>query len=66
MDKVNDDLPPLAKTPNLDTELDKMQDLLNSLNKEYKAKKDAKDNSVSSNNTGQKRRHTNQCQTLHL
>ncbi|XP_049426216.1 laminin subunit beta-3 isoform X1 [Epinephelus fuscoguttatus] len=52
MDKVNDDLPPLAKTPNLDTELDKMQDLLNSLNKEYKAKKDAKDNSVSSNNTG--------------
>ncbi|XP_042354687.1 laminin subunit beta-3-like [Plectropomus leopardus] len=50
VDDVNDDLSPVTRTPGLDTELDKLQDLLNKLNLEYKVKKDAKDNSVNPNN----------------
>ncbi|XP_070758572.1 laminin subunit beta-3 [Enoplosus armatus] len=45
VDKVNDDLPPLAKTPGLNSELDKLQALLDRLTVEYKAKKDAVANS---------------------
>ncbi|GAA6225593.1 laminin subunit beta-3 [Lates japonicus] len=52
VDKVNDDLSPLAKTPGLDSELEKLQDLLDSLTPLYKAKKDALDNSISPNNAG--------------
>uniref|UniRef100_A0A4W6BUC7 Laminin, beta 3 n=1 Tax=Lates calcarifer TaxID=8187 RepID=A0A4W6BUC7_LATCA len=46
VNKVNDDLSPLAKTPGLSSELDKLQDLLNSLTPLYKAKKDALENSI--------------------
>lgn len=61
MDKVDDELSPLAKTPGLDSELDKLQALLDSLNLQYKAKKDAKDNSIDQNNAGQEQRQTNHC-----
>lgn len=52
VDKVNDDLPPLAKTPGLESALDKLQALLDSLTPEYNAKKDAKDKSTSENDKG--------------
>ena len=54
MDKVNNELSPKERTPGLGSELDKLQALLDSLTLQYKAKKDAKDNSVSQNNSGQK------------
>ncbi|XP_034389496.1 laminin subunit beta-3 isoform X1 [Cyclopterus lumpus] len=52
MDKINDDLSPLERTPGLDSELDRLQTLLDRLTLDYKVKKDAKDNSVSQNNSG--------------
>ncbi|XP_059185113.1 laminin subunit beta-3-like [Centropristis striata] len=52
VDKVNDELPPLERTPGLNSELDKLKDLLDSLTREYKAKKDAKNNSFSEHNKG--------------
>lgn len=54
MDQINDDLSPLERTPGLDSELDRLQTLLDRLTLDYKLKKDAKDNSVSPNNTGQR------------
>lgn len=53
MDKINDDLSPLERAPGLDSELDRLQALLDSLTLVYKAKVDGKDNSVSPNNTGE-------------
>lgn len=52
MNKINNDLTPLTITPGLESELDNLQDLLDRLNVEYKAKKDAAGNSVGYNNTG--------------
>ncbi|KAA8593691.1 hypothetical protein FQN60_009807 [Etheostoma spectabile] len=52
MDRVNSDLTPLTPTPGLDSELDRLQALLDSLTLVYKAKKDAKDNSSNQNNAG--------------
>lgn len=52
MNKINNDLTPLTRTPGLDSELDNLQDLLDRLNVEYKAKKDAAGNTVGYNNTG--------------
>lgn len=57
MDKVNKDLSPLVRTPGLDSELNKLQALLDRLTVEYKARKDALDNSLGPNNAGQKQRH---------
>ena len=66
MDRVNSDLSPLTTTTGLDSELDRLQALLDSLTLVYKAKKDAKGNSGNPNNTGQKQRHTNHRYTLHF
>ncbi|AWP03505.1 putative laminin subunit beta-3 [Scophthalmus maximus] len=52
VDKVNDGLPPLERTPGLDSELDKLKALLDGLTVLYKAKKGAMENSISPNNTG--------------
>lgn len=52
MNKINNDLTPLTRTPGLDSELDNLQDLLDRLNVQYKAKKDAAGNVVGYNNTG--------------
>lgn len=52
--QVDNDLSPLTKTPGLDSELDKLQDLLENFMLVYNAKKDATKNSISPN-TGQKR-----------
>lgn len=52
MNKINNDLTPLTRTPGLNSELDNLQDLLDRLNVEYKAKKDAAGNVVGYNNTG--------------
>ncbi|KAF1392228.1 hypothetical protein PFLUV_G00050580 [Perca fluviatilis] len=52
VDRVNSDLSPLTTTTGLDSELDRLQALLDSLTLVYKAKKDAKDNSGNPNNTG--------------
>ncbi|XP_042257146.1 laminin subunit beta-3-like [Thunnus maccoyii] len=52
VDKVNDDLSPLKRTPGLDSELDKLQGLLDSLRVQYNAKKDAMTNSINPNNAG--------------
>ncbi|XP_029006744.1 laminin subunit beta-3 [Betta splendens] len=41
MGKVNDDLTPLRKAPSQESELNKLQDLLDSLTEVYNAKKDA-------------------------
>ncbi|KAM3621552.1 uncharacterized protein V6R79_012710 [Siganus canaliculatus] len=46
LDKVNNDLSPLVKNPALDSELDKLRDLLDLLTVEYKAKKNATDTSI--------------------
>lgn len=56
--KVDKDLSALERTPGLDSELDKLRALLDSLTVEYKDKKGAVDTSISPNNTGQKQRHT--------
>ncbi|XP_053171447.1 laminin subunit beta-3 [Scomber japonicus] len=52
MDKVNRDLSPLDRVPGLDSELVKLQALLESLRVQYNAKKDAMTNSVNNNNAG--------------
>ncbi|XP_075996367.1 laminin subunit beta-3 isoform X2 [Genypterus blacodes] len=52
MEQVDNDLSPLGRVPGLDSELDKIQDLLNSLDLEYKAKKDALKTTISGNNAG--------------
>lgn len=48
---VNDNLPPLERSPGLDSALDRLQGLLDRLNVEYKAKNDALRNSISPINT---------------
>lgn len=56
-DKVNqidNDLSPLMRTPGLDSDLDKLQNLLASLTEVYNAKKDAKKESTSPTDKGQK------------
>ncbi|KAL6111275.1 lamb3 [Pungitius sinensis] len=53
VDKINNDLSPLERAPGLNSELDRLQALLDSLTLEYKAKMDAKNNSVGQNNTGE-------------
>ncbi len=60
MNKVNDDLSPLVKTPGLDSNLDNLKALLDRLTLEYNAKKNAGENS---NNAGQKERHPIHCYT---
>lgn len=57
MNKLDNDFPPLVRTPRLDSELDKLQTLLDSLTLVYKVKKDAQVNSTSPSNAGQKQRH---------
>lgn len=52
VEKVNNALSPLARTPGLDSELDNLQALLDRLTVEYKAKTDAMENSTSPNNAG--------------
>lgn len=52
MEQVDNDLSPLDRVPGLDSELDKIQALLDSLDLVYKAKKDALTNSISGNNAG--------------
>lgn len=47
--QVDNDLSPLTKTPGLDSELDKLQDLLENFTLVYNAKKDATKNSISPN-----------------
>ncbi|XP_069007880.1 laminin subunit beta-3 [Embiotoca jacksoni] len=52
LEKVDNDLSVLAETPGLNSELEKLQDLLDSLSLVYKAKKDAMENSTNPNNAG--------------
>ncbi|XP_029358209.1 laminin subunit beta-3 [Echeneis naucrates] len=52
-DQIKDDLSPLEKTPGLDSELDKLQALLDELTVIYKAKKDAIENSISPDIAGE-------------
>lgn len=52
MEQVDDDLSPLDRVPGLDSDLDKIQDLLDSLDLEYKTKKDAMKTIISGNNAG--------------
>ncbi|XP_061788627.1 laminin subunit beta-3-like [Nerophis lumbriciformis] len=52
MDDLNDDLSPLAKREDVNKELDNLRALLVILSVEFKAKKDAMENSVNPSNTG--------------
>ncbi|XP_034442702.1 laminin subunit beta-3 [Hippoglossus hippoglossus] len=52
VDEVNDDLPPATRPPGLESELNKLQALLDGLTVLYKAKKSATDNTISPNNAG--------------
>ncbi|KAK2914589.1 laminin subunit beta-3 [Channa argus] len=52
VDNVNNDLSPLERTPGLDTELNKLWDLLDSLKIVYKAKKDAIQTTTDPTNAG--------------
>ncbi|KAM7006218.1 laminin subunit beta-3 [Tautogolabrus adspersus] len=52
LDKVDEDLPPLTRTPGLDSELEKLKALLDRLNEEYKDKKAALENTTSPDNSG--------------
>ncbi|KAM7402795.1 hypothetical protein PAMP_018006 [Pampus punctatissimus] len=52
VDKVNNNLSPLDRIPGLDSELDKLQALLDGLSVKYNAKKDAITNSINTNNAG--------------
>ncbi|KAG7493356.1 hypothetical protein JOB18_007172 [Solea senegalensis] len=52
VEKIDEDLAPLTKSPGLNKELDKLQALLDSLNLLYKDKKSAVDNTVNPNTTG--------------
>lgn len=51
--KMNGELSPLLRTPGLDSELDKLQDLLDRLALEYKAKSNGADNTLDPNDRGQ-------------
>ncbi|XP_037620786.1 laminin subunit beta-3-like isoform X1 [Sebastes umbrosus] len=53
VNKLDNDFPPLVRTPGLDSELDKLQTLLDSLTLVYKVKKDAKVNSTSPSSAGE-------------
>lgn len=66
MDKVNRDLSPLDRVPGLDSELVKLQALLESLRVQYNAKKDAMTNSVNNNNAGLRQRHRKHCSSQFL
>ncbi|KAM6927923.1 laminin subunit beta-3 [Xenentodon cancila] len=48
VEKVDKDLSPLGRTPDLESELDKLQAILDNLTLVYTAKKDAMENSISS------------------
>lgn len=52
LNKMKNDVSPLARTPGLDSELDKLQDLLDRLTVEYKARQDAIGKTPLRNNTG--------------
>ncbi|XP_077385629.1 laminin subunit beta-3 [Festucalex cinctus] len=52
VDKVNNNLSPLAQKPDLGKELDKLDDLLDSLNGDYNIKKEAMKNTISPGNAG--------------
>nr|XP_020473565.1 laminin subunit beta-3 isoform X3 [Monopterus albus] len=52
VDKANDDLSPLVRTPDLDSDLNKLKALLDSLTVMYEAKKDAMTNIISPTDTG--------------
>lgn len=52
INKMKNDISPLARTPGLDSELDKLQDLLDRLTVEYKAKLNAAGTPPLRNNTG--------------
>lgn len=54
MDKVNDDLSPLVRTPGQDSELNKLLDLLDKLTVVYNAKKDASKNFIDPSIPGEK------------
>lgn len=49
---MKNDISPLARTPGLDSELDRLQDLLDRLTVEYKAKQNAVGTTPQHNNTG--------------
>lgn len=51
--KINDDLSPLPDTPGLDSELDKLQVLLERLEVEYKAKSNSAETTLGPDDTGQ-------------
>ncbi|XP_061583968.1 laminin subunit beta-3-like [Cololabis saira] len=50
VEKVDNELSPIGKTPDLESELDKLQAILDNLTLVYTAKKDANENSVSPDN----------------
>lgn len=52
MNKMKNDISPLTRTPGLDSELDRLQDLLDRLTVEYKVKQDAAGKTPLHNNTG--------------
>nr|XP_020504058.1 laminin subunit beta-3 [Labrus bergylta] len=52
LDKVDADLPPVTRTPGLDSELDNLKALLNRLSEEYRDKKKALELSPGSDNSG--------------
>lgn len=52
MNKMRNEISPLTRTPGLDSELDRLQDLLDRLAVEYKAKQEAAGKTPLHNNTG--------------
>ncbi|XP_054641853.1 laminin subunit beta-3-like [Dunckerocampus dactyliophorus] len=52
VDKISNDLSPLEKRPDVSNELDKLQDLLDTLDVEYNAKKNAVENSINPGDAG--------------
>ena len=52
MGKVNNDLSPMGRLPGLESEVDKLQALMDSLIFIYKDEKDAMEKSISANNAG--------------
>ncbi|XP_017279258.1 laminin subunit beta-3 [Kryptolebias marmoratus] len=52
LDKVDNDLPAIVETPDLESKLNELQALLDSLALIYKVKKDAVENSTDPNNSG--------------
>lgn len=53
MEKVDNDLPSSLRDPGLESELDKLQALLDSISFSYNAKKDATENFIDPDNAGQ-------------